>query len=637
MDFLKDLNKEQRIAAEHIDGPFLCIAGPGSGKTFTLVRRVFNLVQHNIKPTSILVVTFTRAAANEMRERYLTLPNSVDGPAFCTIHSFTYRILMVEEGYTSDQIMDEQAQIRFIRDLMMNEDINRTNNDIRRIAKNMISDFSSYHCAEDKASWAPRSFPKKSQFLPYYEKYTAYKEKHHMIDYDDMLFKCRDLFLTNKVVLNKYREMFHYIMVDEFQDTSRVQADILYMLAAPRNNIFITGDDDQSIYEFRSARPDIMLSFPKKYPDCGIARLTTNYRSGRIIIKAAENLIGHNKERFDKDIRGYKDEDGDVFVQKSATRADEMSVISKYIKNEHSKNDVAYKNIAVLCRTNAEVSKVVRELSDQDIPFVANEMIEDIHDTWLFKTLLSYLKVIYQKDTMEDRAFIINRPSRYVKKALINETKADLDELIKVSSKNSKGLLRMLREDLNMMKQSVAKNHYKSMYQVLKDIILLFDIEDYISDYCNYAILDEDRYLDMLQTILDEAEKYHSFNTYITSIEKSDKKLKEKRKKSVEDGVAVSTIHRAKGLEWDEVIIPSCIHGNLPSIPQDDPEPDGPHEEERRLFYVALTRAKKKCMMVTVQGFKESEYVTEATSASKSKPKENNEQFNYQCAEITRR
>ena len=426
-------------------------------------------------------------------------------------------------------------------------------------------------------------------------------------------------------------------MFDEFQDTSRVQADILYMLAAPRNNIFITGDDDQSIYEFRSARPDIMLSFPKKYPDCGIARLTTNYRSGRIIIKAAENLIGHNKERFDKDIRGYKNEDGDVFVQKSATRADEMSVISKYIKNEHSKNDVAYKNIAVLCRTNAEVSKVVRELSDQDIPFVANEMIEDIHDTWLFKTLLSYLKVIYQKDTMEDRAFIINRPSRYVKKALINETKADLDELIKVSSKNSKGLLRMLREDLNMMKQSVAKNHYKSMYQVLKDIILLFDIEDYISDYCNYAILDEDRYLDMLQTILDEAEKYHSFNTYITSIEKSDKKLKEKRKKSVEDGVAVSTIHRAKGLEWDEVIIPSCIHGNLPSIPQDDPEPDGPHEEERRLFYVALTRAKKKCMMVTVQGLKESEYVTEATSASKSKPKENNEQFNYQCAEITRK
>lgn len=624
---LNDLNNEQRIAAEHIDGPFLCIAGPGSGKTYTLVRRVQNLVQHNINPNSILVVTFTKNAATEMKNRYLALPNAVVGPTFCTIHSFSYSILVNELNYNNNQIMSEREQLKFIRDVMDNENKKRTAGDIRRIAKNLISDFSSYHCCANREKWRPRSFEEVEQFLPYYKKYVAYKEKNHMIDFDDMLFKCRDLFTAHPSVLEKYRNYFRYIMVDEFQDTSQVQADILYMLAAPRNNIFITGDDDQSIYEFRSARPDIMLNFPKAFPDCKMVKLTTNYRSEKNIITAASNLIGYNNNRFDKDIKGNKTENGIVTVKNAPSRGDQMAMISQYIKDEHEANKIEYKDIAILCRTNDEVSKAARELSDQNIPFVSNDAIEDIHDTWLFHALLSYLKIVYEEDTENDRKYIINKPSRYIKNELITKTNGNFEALLYELPAKRRSMIRGLINDIRLMRNNIQNDMYKNVGAVLSNIIIIFDIESYITDYCDYAIIDEDRYLDMLNTFVDEAAKYKTFDKYLRAIEKSDMQLKKKKKQSTENGVTISTIHRAKGLEWNEVIIPSCFHGNIPHIPKDDPDPFGPHEEERRLFYVAITRARNKCVLITVEKKGPSEYLDEIQK-EKGKNQNGNEQSN---------
>jgi DNA helicase-2/ATP-dependent DNA helicase PcrA len=608
---MNTLNTEQQKAVDHIDGPFLCIAGPGSGKTFTLVQRVRNLVKHGINPASILVVTFTRNAAEEMRNRYLALPDAVDGPVFCTIHAFAYTVLCHEKGYTSENIMDQAAQTKFVKQILKDENIDRTSKDIQRMAKNMAADFSLYHCCSNKDDFQPSCTNSLDAFLPYYNAYCKYKEKYHLIDFDDMLFLCRDLFRDHPDVLNHYRERFQYLMVDEFQDTSDVQADILYRLAAPKNNIFIAGDDDQSIYAFRNAKPELMLDFPNVFKGCGIAHLTVNYRSEKAVVSAAGKLIQNNQERFAKDIHGNKNEAGAVTCFKCSSAKEEPDFVADLVIKENKAN-VPFEEMAVLCRTNSEVTRIAKKFSDRDIPFYSRDFLDDIHDTWLFKCLITYLKIAYKKHTNADILKVINKPSRYINTEYAKQSKGDLDVLYDLVPKPfQKRKIKQMVRDIKSVQHAVK--YCNTISEVLDTIIDTFHIEDYIQDYCDYAILDEDKYMEYLNDYLNEAQDFKSYDDYMDFIEENDKKFNEKKNATKPTGVIISTIHGSKGLEWDEVIIPSCEHGNLPYIRKDeDDTPDIPREEERRLFYVALTRARNKCFMISVQGEKDSEYLKEA-------------------------
>lgn len=607
---MQELSTEQKKASEHIDGPFLCIAGPGSGKTFTLVRRVLYMVMHGVQPDSILVMTFTRNAAMEMKERYEALPGAVIGPSFSTIHSFAFAVLRKYGGYSKDDIFDPGKQKKYFRSIFMQEeqDGNISKRDIQNAVRNLISDISAYHATSDRQHFEPKSFRDKSTFLRYYHQYERYKNQNHLIDFDDMLYECREVMKDPKV-LDALRNKYRYIMVDEFQDTSFVQAEILYSLAAPLNNIFATGDDDQSIYAFRNARPDIMLDFPKRFAGCGVAYLTKNYRSEKAVIETAGHLIEENKIRFDKKIKGNKKKNGSVKTVKCKTRKDQNEKIIELVEKEAL--SVPRNEIAVLCRTNLEVSMIAKAFSDKGIPFYSPEILDNIHDNWLFRVLLTYLKVAYNKVTLEEVTQIVNKPSRFIPRNIIQASGGNPVKMLNLAlgNKKTERQVKKLISDLRACQSFVQPG--STIGAILSRISLYLRFDAYIKEYCTFAALDADYYEDILGLIIEEAADFTDFTSYLNYIEGKDKEFQAKRSGNF-DGTFLSTIHRAKGLEWDDVIIPSCSGGNIPYIPKRETINSINMEEERRLFYVAITRARQKCTMLWTTDKPMSQYISEA-------------------------
>lgn len=606
-----NLNPEQIKAAESVEGPFLCIAGPGAGKTRTLVIRVANMVNKGVDPNSILILTFTTAAAQEMRARYAAMEGTVPGPQFSTIHSFALFVLKNELGPDKCNVFADKEQRNFITKMIKDSGVKYTASDVKRISKNLASDISIYRISGEPKDFKPKSFKTINEFKPYYKEYVSYKKKNDLIDFDDMLFMCRDL-LKDEDIQRRWSNHFRYIICDEWQDTSLIQAEIIYDLAKPRNNICVFGDEDQSIYEFRQARPDVLLNFPKQFPGCGIAKLTVNYRSDKAIIDASKHLISNNKQRFDKEITGNSKEKGIVYACQVDNRPDQIETISRMIMMENA--TTPYKEMAVLCRTNREVNAFIREFSDKDIPFYSPEMIENIHDSWVFKTCLTYLKISTGAYTKDDIQYIMSRPSRYFKTADIKASGGDIIKLENILKGNNRALLQVMKLKRDIREIQTYSKKAKNLGELLSYIAIIINMKKFITDFCTYQVQDAEYHLDTYEDILKEASGFTDIRDYMDYIRESDKKMKEKKSGTFKDGVVVSTIHRSKGLEWDIVIIPSCGHGNLPYIPKDEIFADeDPHEEERRLFYVALTRARKKCFMYTYNSEEtQSEYLKES-------------------------
>ena len=605
-----NLNPEQQKAADSVNGPFICIAGPGAGKTRTLVIRVANMVRKGVEPNSILVLTFTNAAAKEMRARYEAMEGTVPGPQFSTIHSFALFMVKNELKDRNYEVFAGAEQIKYIKNLIKDSGIKRTVNDIKRIARNLVSDISAYKGSGESDSFKPKSFKRLSEFKPYYKEYVEYKKMNNLIDFDDMLFICADL-LKDPAIQKKWSDHFRYIICDEWQDTSLIQCEIIYTLARPRNNICVFGDEDQSIYEFRQARPDVLLNFPKQFPGCGIAKLTVNYRSDEAIIDASKNLISNNKQRFNKEITGNSKNKGIVHACRVESRTDQLDSIIKDIRE--LSQSIPYKEMAVLCRTNKEVNGFVRKFSDNDIPFYSPEVLENFHETWIFETCLTYLKIATGKHNLKDIQYIMSRPARYLKSDLIKQSGGNISVLESLYQGNTKAMksIKWLKQDIRDIQAHAI--HTKNLESLLKYIDAVINIKKYITDYCTYHVLDPEYYLDIYADILKEVSGYTNIDDYIEYIQQSDEKIKSK-KNGTYDGVVISTIHKAKGLEWDVVFIPSCGHGNLPYVPKDEDEKNKQvGEEERRLFYVAMTRARKKCIMYTFDDEeKQSEYLCES-------------------------
>ena len=605
----RKLDKAQRAAVDHINGPFLCIAGPGSGKTTVIVNRVKNLIEHGIQPDSILTVTFSKAAALEMNKRYHDLPGSVDGPTFCTIHSFAFAVLRYVYGFTMQNIMDETKQSRFIVEEIKNEEIKvKRLIDKKKMVQNVIRDLSFYRCTECSDTFEPGAFRKFEDFKAFYERYVSFKKENRLIDYDDMLYLCRDVFKNRKDILKLYHDHYRYIMIDEFQDTSAVQAEIMYGLAEPENNIFICGDDDQSIYKFRGARPDIMLDFPKQYPECGISKLVTNYRSDSDIIDGAKKLIQHNKIRFDKDITGKKAEPGIIQRVESFDSEDSYNKLLNMVRDEIKITPI--NEIAVLCRTNKEVSAVAKLFSDNNIPFYCTVSVENFHDSFIFKTMMKYLRVAYGDDSWETIKEIINKPFRYVSKADIEKAKSLGDLLSSSKWSTRKGATAI--SNIMFSSRRYAKK-CTSIDQTMKFILKTVDLTTYISSTCDYLFLDESEQLDIIKQACDEMKKFKTLEDYERYVKTEDENFKKKLKEAAAGNakaVAISTLHKAKGLEYECVFIPSCNYGNIPYCRSEELE-DESAEEERRLFYVGITRAKSKCYIIHQTSEKESNYLTE--------------------------
>lgn len=587
-----ELNDSQKIAVSHFEGPMMVLAGPGSGKTRVITHRVrFLIEEKHVDPSNILVITFTKAAAVEMRQRYHQMMPSYGMPVlFSTFHSIFFTILKHAYHYKAGNIIREDMRRQLLKEIVdetdieiqdENEFLNDLGAEISRVkgGRMDLMHYYSPNCPGDT-------------FRRIYEKYQDSLARKRLLDFDDMLVYCYELLDQRPDIRKMWQKQFPYILIDEFQDINQVQYDVVRLLAQPGNNLFIVGDDDQSIYGFRGARPDIMQSFVKEYsPE--ICRLNINYRSKGEIIALAGRVIGHNKNRLKKKIVGTEKE----FLQGSAVRIQEFQGITEQnekIREEildYRNKGIPYREMAVLFRTNTQARAISAKLKEYNIPFVMREMVPNLYDHWIVKDILTYIRVAMGNRERSSILRIINRPKRYVHRNALTEPYIDLKELELFYEDKDWMVDRIvnLRADLGLI---ADMRPYAAVNFIRRGV----GYDDYIQEYAEYrGIRANDMYeiLDEFQEASKGFKNYEEWFEYIHSYGEELKKQSEKGRQGdagqPEDAVMLMTMHGSKGLEFECVFIPDVNEGITPynkAVLSED------IEEERRMFYVAMTRAK---------------------------------------------
>jgi len=592
--YLEELNQQQLEAATHYEGPCMVYAGPGSGKTTVITHRVGYLINHyKVDPNRILVISFTKAAADEMQLRFKKSYNSdVQGNknvTFGTFHSAFFRILRSYYRYDLGNILNEGDKFSVIKNIVKTLGVGNALDD--EFIKDIILDIGLFkNNVLDRDNFVPNSVSKDDLDRVVFS-YENYKNDHRKIDFDDMLTKCYELLISEPTVLKGIRSMYQYILIDEFQDINSVQFEIIKLLASPNENLFVVGDDDQSIYSFRGANPNFILEFDKIYKNTRKIILNLNYRSQENIISTANKLISNNDLRVEKKMVATKDPGIDIQFFRPKTRELENQELSDLINNL-IKESYTYSDIAVIYRTNILSSSIVDSFLDNNIPFVSREKIYNIYEHWMAKDLVAYLKSALDINDREALKRIINRPTRYI----TNKAKKDADEYHKdlITSLRVKGnlmpyqitYLDRLEVDLKNLAHLETR---KAINYIRKDI----GYDDYIRNYCIEKQISSDGLIEILNELEETSFKHNNIDQFINHINEFKESLYENKRNysSEEDQVELLTMHSAKGLEFKVVVIVEAVEDIIPHSKSQD---EDSIEEERRLFYVAITRAKER-------------------------------------------
>lgn len=577
------LSKEQERAANAIDGQVIVVACPGSGKTTTIIQRALNMVNKGIDPNSMINITFTKAAADEMAKRFEKLSGGVKMP-FSTIHAFCYRHLCSEYGYKQDDIIKESEKWIYILDHLKGT---AAPAQVEDMVKEAMEGISYVKNKELSAKAFQTEKLDKQTFLDIFKGYEEYKEKLHKIDFDDMLIVFRDKLFSDNNFLLKLRTKYKYVTVDEFQDVNKIQADICYMIAGPMGNIFVVGDDDQSIYRFRAADSKIMLDFPDAYPNCTRIDLDTNYRSCESIITIADNLIQNNKTRFPKDFKAFRKEEGTIFTLKSETGFDQAKKIVREIKDAVSKKELEYNDIAILFRTNNLSLPLTAIFIKEDIPFYMTERVASIHQDPIFGDIRAYYQIASGQERRGDLQRILNKPSRYLPADAFLDVNFDEAKLLKVAENaNIKPFAREKLKDLCWDIRALKDR--KNPKEFLNYLMGPMEYRSGLKKTAEYLNKDVNDYYEVLDELIAEASEFKTMKEWFEYVETYEVRLKEASKKKKE-GVCLSTFHGSKGLEWKCVFV---ININEKVTPYVKAVTEEELEEERRMFYVAITRAK---------------------------------------------
>ena len=595
-----EYSKPQLEAVRHVDGPMMVLAGPGSGKTAVITGRVRYLLEEmKIAPQTILVITFTKAAAMEMKERFVKLMGEPKGVQFATFHSVFFMILRVSYGYGVDQIITEEMTRNFLKEKIRGLDLEE--GDEKDFIKNIIGEISRVK-SEGVAieNYYSLNCPEEA-FRDIFKSYEAFMKERGLIDFDDMMLLCDKLFNDYPHILEAWQSKFKYILIDEFQDVSKLQFELVRKMAKPLNNIFIVGDDDQSIYRFRGAKPEIMLGFEKIYPDCKKVLLNENYRSTESILNFAGSIIHKNKQRFAKKIIAAKGIRGNLPVIKSFTdrRTEDTAIVKDIIKSHEA--GIPFSEMAIVYRTNIAARPVVAKLIEYNIPFIMKEMAPSIYNHFIAKNIMDYLEIA-NGDRVRSRFLnIMNRPNRYLTResladaVVINKDKVEFVSFIKWTAAY-KGR-NWMAERINTLQFHLAKLAELSPFGAIHYIRKVIGYDKFLTEYADERHIDADELFEILEEIEETAKPFNTLQDWKESIEDFNKKQKEefeKNKNTDRDAVVISTMHGCKGLEFEKVYIPEVVEGIIPykkAIRQSD------IEEERRLFYVAITRAKKELMI----------------------------------------
>lgn len=590
------LNENQQTAVNHIDGPCMVLAGPGSGKTRVITYRIANMVVNKeIKPTSILAISFTKASSIEMKNRSLSLSKDyrMNKVTYGTFHSVFFRILRYFEKYNVDSIFDEKSKRLVLRGILKglgvdnaddDETVGQVINEISYVKNELMEkrDFKSEILSSD-------------EFIKTYNLYEEHKDQINKIDFDDMLIKTYHLLQNNKPALDMIRNVYKYILVDEFQDINKVQFEVLKLIANPRNNIFVVGDEDQSIYGFRGSRPDFLLEFQEYFEDTKKVLLDINYRSKNEIINVANRLIEKNKNRHEKVIKCSQGEGASVNYVSPEDSEEEAVFIAKEILEEIKKDYVEYTDFSVIYRTNIQSRALVDVFMDMRIPFVVKDSVVTIYDHWASQDILAYLRIGINPKANKDWVRIINKPFRYISKDNVNMIKEESDfinALINKCDLHPKQVktINDLEIDLSYLKTLNPKN-------AISYIRTSLDYDRYILDYCSNRKIKAHGLVEILNELESSATNFKTIQEYMDHIERVKSELIENKNKKDTDGVIFTTMHSAKGLEFKNVYIIGANEGTIPhekSYDVDDEKKKTEQiEEERRLMYVAITRAEE--------------------------------------------
>ncbi|SCY01219.1 ATP-dependent helicase [Alkaliphilus peptidifermentans] len=597
MDLYKySLNNKQLEAVTHKDGPCIVYAGPGSGKTTIITHRIGNLIKnHNVSGENILVITFTKAAAEEMRLRFGKLMGGSDGKGvnFGTFHAVFYKIIRRYFGLEMSNIINEKDRRNVIKNIIKTLEVENPYND--DLIKEILQEIGLYKSNHYLVGNYSSNVLSDNDFQRVIDCYEAYKKDLGKIDFDDMLTKCYDILSKERKLLENLRNQFQYILIDEFQDINAIQFEIIKMLSAPKNNIFVVGDDDQSIYSFRGAKPEFILEFEQIYPDLNKISVQRNYRSQQAIIIAANQLISNNNFRVNKNMEPTITSSKTIEYYSPLNREEEnrrvFDIITDAVKRGHQ-----YKDIAVIYRTNLLANGLVDILLDNKIPFICKDQIDNIYDHWIARDIIAYMKAAHNQLDNNSIIAIINRPTRYVTKKSIREASEYHKDLI-TSLKLKGGLLPYqlkLVEELEVDLKSLRHMEFKEAISFIRKKI---GYNQYIVNYCLEKNIPSNGFFDILDEFEEACGKYKDLNSYFAGMEAFRNQIRNKPKDNDDNRVSLLTMHSAKGLEYEVVIITSAIEEIVPH--SKSVSCNKMLEEERRLFYVAITRAKDELYILS--------------------------------------
>lgn len=587
------LNRGQDEAIKHGNGPCMVLAPPGSGKTLIVTERTRYLIEESeVRPDQILVITFTRYAAREMKERFERLTAGKNYPVtFGTFHSIFYGILKCAYGIGANNLMSEKESSVLLQEVLDQTDIESTPEveDEEELVRELLREVGMvknglYHLKDFHSKYLTQD-----EFAEVFRSYEHQKKELKKFDFDDMLVQCYALFRKKPEILQGWQKRFQYILIDEFQDINRVQYEVIRMLAAPRYNLFVVGDDDQSIYGFRGAKPELMLYMKQEFPALRTISLTVNYRSTEFITGAAARVILHNDTRFYKRVQSFRGRGQNVHVQEVLDEQEEAQYVTEEIQKKLDQG-IEPGEIAVLFRTAVQARMISEILSEHRIPFEMRDYVTNFYRHFIVKDMMAYLQLAAGKRDRSLFLTICNRPLRYLARNSMENRQVNFEDLRKFYCDKDwmLDIIDQFDVDVRMMKNMAP---YAAIQYIRKKI----GYDDFLKEYAEKHQIPWKQLMDVMAELEERSKNFKSYDEWEIHIAKYTQELEEQQAKSRkikgerENKVQLMTIHSAKGLEFEDVFV---IHANEGEIPHQKAEKKEEIEEERRLFYVALTRAK---------------------------------------------
>ena len=580
-----ELSKEQKLAIKHKNGPALILAVPGSGKTSILLHRILRLIDQGVDPKRILTFTFSKAASTDIKKRFSKLyPHNKNLPKFFTIHALCFSIIRHYSKLRGKEYRliegEKVSKYKIIASIYYELNKKPISEQYLEELINKISYYKNSLIDPEKEK------VKITNFRQIYRKYEDYKKENNLIDFDDMIILAYEILKKDNYLLNKIRSSFDYLQLDEGQDTSRAQFQFIKLIAAPKNNLFIVADDDQSIYAFRGADPDYLLNLKNIYKNLTYYYLQNNFRSTKNIVNTSSKFIDKNSNRFSKKISTLNDYLEPVNIIKLGSSEDQYKFIYENIlKNKNLSQAILYRN-------NLSSLGVIEYLERKNLDFSINSSKLKILNHFIVKDILSIIE--FSNDTSRIDLFsnFYYKIHGYISKKHLNFMKKNLGENILIPLLSYPGLPTYYKENISMLIKDFKNLKGKNIFQQINYILYDMGYDDYLKDSAkkfNYSYENLKEFCHHLIYIASSEKDIDSFLARLKHLEYMS------NTKSYNDSlIKLSTIHSSKGLEYDIVYIIDLVDGVIPSNKGDSKD----LEEERRLFYVAMTRAKTNLYLI---------------------------------------